>query len=1338
MATSRGSRDVKISLSVETLGEEGIKTLQRNIAALAKEGGDAAPEFERLANEIQSLGQQAQALETFRELAVETDRLGQQQAAAAQEVKALAESLGTAQVATNKARAAQREANQDVLQARVAYQQAGSAIKEYKVSQDSAARATGEYRAEVQRLTAAEGARKVELLQAQDALRQTNGVVNEAVQAERNLESTYARRRAALQALTEEQRQSNVQTERAAAAARELGVSVENVAAEQARLLQAFNQAGAAAQRLSDDVRELAEADRLLVIQQRAMEDALARGVVALNQEKAALADAERLTARLAQETAEAAARIDAAFRQVGVRSLNELQTEISQTRAAMATLAEISRQTGQNFSGAFASGAARIAAAERQIRELNGTLTLGDRAAKLFANSMGQIAAGNVIADGVGFLINKVKELGIEFFSTNIQLERLRRALGQVYGDTQVAAQQLQFLRQTANASGLSVGDLSDAFVRFSAATRNSGVPLETINGIFAATARAAGVLGLSSEQVTGTIEALGQMASKGTISMEELRGQMGDRLPGALSIAAKGLGVTEAKLVEMVSTGNLTTRVFFPAFEKGLRETFGSGTARVEGFIQAWNRLKNAVAEVAQRASDTAFFTTLGKAMDVLATNINGVVTALTVLAERYLVLKAIDLATGFVNGARAAATSTAALVSETAATVANTTAKVANTAAATANAAAQRAVAAGAVASTAAQTAAITTVGLLSGAAAAAGGAIRGLLGVIGGLPGALALVLLNARELGTWLGESVAKFTSAGAVMKRYEEATKAQADAEKKAAEQKRLLAAEQDALAARVAEAATKEAKIAELAVTSAEKRVKAVEAQNAASEKLAQISGNEQAALQAAAVAATALAIETGKMAAAKADLVVKTEAEIAAIEKTRDANGKLTEKQQEQVNKLKETVEARRAEAQEAKASAEALDLERVQRTLMSELYKDNSNRIKELEQAYENARAKVEILNSSGVATAQQLRVANAELGAAARLVNDAYADQAAKIRAANEVAQANVNIKTAGLQVEQQAYQALANTARASGDLARATYYEIEAKNRQIEITRLTAQAKRAEADATIDAAEAEKAALQASGNLTEVKRLQIDATIANARAKRAEAEASEIVIRAQEQEKQAIRDNANARAGSTAGIDKDTDSRLRNASAIDKQTESLKNQKLTSDGFATNKDGSAAGTFTNTLPLNKIYELQDKQRAGTLTADDLGLAEEAYQQAFDAKRFVDGLGTFASMDAVNSASGNLATTKTILDSLRGQAGKAAPGAGLISAGGVSAVQPGSAGGSVAPAGNTSGSSKTVNINFNGRSQGSVNVASAQDAEDLTRILRGLETASGSST
>lgn len=53
-----------------------------------------------------------------------------------------------------------------------------------------------------------------------------------------------------------------------------------------------------------------------------------------------------------------------------------------------------------------------------------------------------------------------------------------------------------------------------------------------------------AGSALALSKDQMDGVFLALGQMISKGKVQAEELRGQLGERLPGAFDMAAKAMG--------------------------------------------------------------------------------------------------------------------------------------------------------------------------------------------------------------------------------------------------------------------------------------------------------------------------------------------------------------------------------------------------------------------------------------------------------------------------------------------------------------------------------------------------------------------------------------------------------------------------------------------------------------------------------------------------------------------------------------------------------------------------------------------------------------------------
>jgi tape measure domain-containing protein len=64
--------------------------------------------------------------------------------------------------------------------------------------------------------------------------------------------------------------------------------------------------------------------------------------------------------------------------------------------------------------------------------------------------------------------------------------------------------------------------------------------------------------------------------MASKGKVSAEELRGQLGERIPGALGIAARAMGMTQAQFNEMLDSGKIMAEDFLPKFSKRIKKHF------------------------------------------------------------------------------------------------------------------------------------------------------------------------------------------------------------------------------------------------------------------------------------------------------------------------------------------------------------------------------------------------------------------------------------------------------------------------------------------------------------------------------------------------------------------------------------------------------------------------------------------------------------------------------------------------------------------------------------------------------------------------------------------
>lgn len=163
--------------------------------------------------------------------------------------------------------------------------------------------------------------------------------------------------------------------------------------------------------------------------------------------------------------------------------------------------------------------------------------------------------------------------------------------------GNLGATADDMIYLRRQASRLGIDLGTLSSEFSKFAIATKNTNLEGQRTRDIFQSVAEAARVARISNEELSGIFTALTQIVSKGAVQMEELRQQLGDRLPGALTIMADGLNLTTAELIKMMEQGQITSDALLP-FADELRRRFGPQLAESLTSTSAeLGRLKNAV---------------------------------------------------------------------------------------------------------------------------------------------------------------------------------------------------------------------------------------------------------------------------------------------------------------------------------------------------------------------------------------------------------------------------------------------------------------------------------------------------------------------------------------------------------------------------------------------------------------------------------------------------------------------------------------------------------------------------------------------------------------------
>ena len=181
----------------------------------------------------------------------------------------------------------------------------------------------------------------------------------------------------------------------------------------------------------------------------------------------------------------------------------------------------------------------------------------------------------------------------GKQVLDASLQMDRLNKAYATITGSSSAAQNQLDYMYDVTQRLGLQFQGTAEAAKGFFAAGKDSALT-DHLNGIFESVSMAGSALALSKDQMDGVFLALGQMISKGKVQAEELRGQLGERLPGAFDMAAKAMGVTTAKLDGMLKKGQVTAEEMLPKLAKVLHDDFAVAAAEASQGLQGQlNRL-------------------------------------------------------------------------------------------------------------------------------------------------------------------------------------------------------------------------------------------------------------------------------------------------------------------------------------------------------------------------------------------------------------------------------------------------------------------------------------------------------------------------------------------------------------------------------------------------------------------------------------------------------------------------------------------------------------------------------------------------------------------------
>lgn len=260
---------------------------------------------------------------------------------------------------------------------------------------------------------------------------------------------------------------------------------------------------------------------------------------------------------------------------------------------------------------GAFGKLAAQAQGFENSLDRVQGEVDqtqskvskLGGTGQGIFsglrASVMGWVAGLGIAAATIGTL------------SSAAQYEGLQKSIE--FAGAADGAKNMAYVRSEVERLGLPLRESLDGFKTLSGAMMGTGLAADQQQKIFTGLSEGIATFRLPAEQANRALLALAQMASKGTVASEELKGQLGEALPGAFGIAARSLGVTTSQLGKMLDAGEIVAADFLPKFAAELHKTFGqSAIDATNGATANFNRFQNSIfdlrVEIGQRLLPTA----------------------------------------------------------------------------------------------------------------------------------------------------------------------------------------------------------------------------------------------------------------------------------------------------------------------------------------------------------------------------------------------------------------------------------------------------------------------------------------------------------------------------------------------------------------------------------------------------------------------------------------------------------------------------------------------------------------------------------------------------------
>ncbi|EFJ6734734.1 tape measure protein [Escherichia coli] len=178
-------------------------------------------------------------------------------------------------------------------------------------------------------------------------------------------------------------------------------------------------------------------------------------------------------------------------------------------------------------------------------------------------SNGLDVLATSAIKAGTAIYSFQTALEAYRRIMEVGLKKEASQRAAQFVLGD-EGAKRATEFVKNLADSSGVDQIETLSSFAKFSAGAGDMNTDQK--ESLFSNVIGTSRLMGLSTDEINGILKAFEQMASKGKIQAEELRGQLGDRMAGAFQLFARSLGMTTEQLDAAMKNGKVLSKDVLP----------------------------------------------------------------------------------------------------------------------------------------------------------------------------------------------------------------------------------------------------------------------------------------------------------------------------------------------------------------------------------------------------------------------------------------------------------------------------------------------------------------------------------------------------------------------------------------------------------------------------------------------------------------------------------------------------------------------------------------------------------------------------------------------------